>query len=117
MPEPIEILSAAPDSAADAPQATGGCGGGGGGGSCGCGGGAAKEDVVLDVRSIPHAVRHGAVFGALASVSAGESLVLVAPHDPLPLLAQLDAREPGAFSRAYVAEGPEAWAVRLTRTA
>ncbi len=116
MPEPIEILSEAPDSEAVAAQSTGGCGGGGGG-SCGCGGGAAKEDVVLDVRSIPHAVRHGAVFGALASVGAGESLVLVAPHDPLPLLAQLETREPGAFSRAYVAEGPEAWAVRLTRTA
>ena len=40
---------------------------------------------------------------------------LVAPHNPLPLLAQIEQREPGAFAVEYLEEGPEAWTLRLTR--
>ncbi|MDF2808720.1 MAG: hypothetical protein K0S43_3666, partial [Cellulosimicrobium sp.] len=45
--------------------------------TCGC----AHDDaeVVLDVRTIPHAVRHGVVFGALEALAPGDGLVLVAP--------------------------------------
>ena len=41
----------------------------------------------------------------------------VAPHNPLPLLAQIEKREPGAITVTYLTEGPEAWRLRLTRTA
>jgi uncharacterized protein (DUF2249 family) len=41
--------------------------------------------------------------------------VLVAPHDPLPLLRELEEREPGAFTVGYDARGPETWDVRLAR--
>ena len=81
--------------------------------ACGC---AHDDEVpVLDVRAIPHAVRHGAVFGAIEATPAGGQLVLVAPHDPLPLLAQL--RQRFALEVAYDQQGPDAWHVRLTRTA
>lgn len=84
--------------------------------SCACGD-HANERIVLDVRSIPHAIRHATVFGALEAIAPGFALDLVAPHDPLPLLAQIEQRHPGRFEVSYVESGPEAWTVRLSRTA
>jgi uncharacterized protein (DUF2249 family) len=72
-------------------------------------------DPVLDARAIPHAIRHGAIFGALDSLGAGQALVLVAPHDPLPLLEQARQRYPGELSVDYVQSGPDAWHLRLGR--
>lgn len=79
--------------------------------TCGC----AHDDAtpVFDVRPVPHAVRHGAVFGAFAATPPGSALVIVAPHDPLPLLAQLQDRFDLEIS--YDVSGPESWHVRLTR--
>ena len=84
---------------------------------CGCGGSDGDQEApVLDVRDVPHAIRHATVFGAVGAVPIAGSLVLVAPHDPLPLLGQLEEREPGAFGVSYDQRGPDAWRVRLTRT-
>ncbi|MEE6281859.1 DUF2249 domain-containing protein [Georgenia sunbinii] len=69
----------------------------------------------LDVRQIPHAIRHATVFGALGAIAPGFSLDLVAPHNPLPLLAQIEEREGGTIEVAYRQEGPTDWTVRLTR--
>ena len=91
-------------------------GGGPAAGGCDCGG-HDDSDPVLDVRAVPHAIRHATVFGALGAVPRGGSLVLVAPHDPVPLLGQIEDREPGAFGVSYDERGPEAWRVRLTRSA
>lgn len=86
------------------------------GGQCGCG----EQDPAgvlpeLDARAVPHAIRHATIFGALDSVGPGSGMVLVAPHDPLPLLAQLEERSPGLFSVDYLERGPEAWRVRFVR--
>ena len=87
-----------------------------GSGGCACGG--HDEDLPeLDARQVPHAIRHATIFGALDAVRPGKGLVLVAPHDPLPLLRQLEGREPGTFSVEYLERGPEAWRLRLTRAA
>ena len=56
----------------------------------------------LDARAIPHAIRHAAIFGALDDVAPGGGLVLVAPHDPLGLLGQLQQRAPDAFVVEYL---------------
>jgi len=85
-------------------------------GGCGCGHEDAT-DVVLDARAIPHAVRHAAVLGAVGAIGVGEALVLVAPHDPVRLLAQIAAAHPDAFEVSYLERGPEAWHVRLARMA
>ncbi len=84
-------------------------------GSCGCGGHDDAEIPVLDVRAVPHAIRHATVFGAFDAIPAGGSLLLVAPHDPLPLLRQLSTRAGGALAVDYEESGPEAWRLRLTR--
>jgi uncharacterized protein (DUF2249 family) len=78
-------------------------------GSCGCGERDDSRDVELDARVVPHAIRHATIFGALEGLGAGKALVLVAPHDPLPLLAQLEQRSPGTFEVSYLERGPVAW--------
>ena len=80
--------------------------------ACGCGG-HDEADPVLDVRPIPHAIRHATVFGAFAAIPPGQSLVIVAPHLPLPLIAQL--RERAEVDVEVLVDGPDAWHVRLTR--
>jgi uncharacterized protein (DUF2249 family)/iron-sulfur cluster repair protein YtfE (RIC family) len=92
--------------------ASGGCGG-----ACSCGETDGAELPELDARTVPHAIRHATIFGALDSVRAGSGMVLVAPHDPLPLLKQLEGRAPGAFAVDYLERGPEAWRLRFTRVA
>ena len=82
--------------------------------ACGC---ADVGEPELDVRTIPHAIRHATVFGALDAVPVGGSLRLVAPHDPKPLLAQIEEREGGTIEVDYLVCGPHAWTLRLTRQA
>lgn len=82
-------------------------------GGCTCG---HDHDVPeLDARTIPHAIRHGAILGALSQVRPGAAMVLVAPHDPLPLLAQIEQLEGDAVRRSYLQEGPDAWKILLER--
>jgi len=83
-------------------------------GRCGCG----ESDSgtpELDVRAIPHAIRHATVFGAFDAIPPGGSMVLVASHDPQPLLRQLAVRTDGRLDVAYLERGPEAWRLQLTR--
>ncbi|QIK74276.1 DUF2249 domain-containing protein [Nocardioides piscis] len=87
-----------------------------GGHTCSCGEVDGPGHPELDVRTIPHAIRHATIFGALESVRPGGGLELVAPHDPLPLLAQLEQRWPAAFSVTYNERGPEAWRITLVRS-
>ena len=87
-----------------------------GGHTCSCGEVDGPGYPELDVRSIPHAIRHATIFGALESVQPGAGLELVAPHDPLPLLDQVNQRWPGAFAVAYSERGPEVWRLTLERT-
>jgi len=85
--------------------------------ACTCG---EKDDAnfpPLDVRSVPHAIRHAVVFGALDAVKPGLGIVLIAPHDPLPLLAQIQQRNPGRFETEYLVRKPAEVHIRLTRVA
>ena len=84
-------------------------------GTCGCGGHDEPGLPVLDARAVPHAIRHATIFGALDAVGPRSGLILLAPHDPLPLLAQIDARWPGVFAVDYLERGPETWKLSFTR--
>lgn len=85
--------------------------------TCNCGEVDGADLPELDARAVPHAIRHATIFGALDAVQPGGGLVLVAPHDPLPLLAQVEQRAPGAFSIDYLERGPEAWRLSFIRSA
>lgn len=84
-----------------------------GGGSCGCGGHDEAGFPELDATTIPHAIRHATIFGALEAVGPGGGLVLLAPHAPLPLLRQISDRWPGRFEVSYLEEGPEIWKLQF----
>lgn len=75
----------------------------------------AEETPTLDVRPVPRSIRHATVIGALSAIKPGRSLDLVAPHDPQPLLRQVEGLEPGTWSVEYLEKGPDAWTLRLTR--
>ena len=98
--EPIELHTSPPA------QATGS--------GCACGS-ENESEIVLDVRQIPHAIRHATIFGALSAIAPGFSITLVADHNPLPLLAQLEQRQPGEFAVTYSESGPDLWKLQLTR--
>ncbi|HSE70420.1 MAG TPA: DUF2249 domain-containing protein [Nocardioidaceae bacterium] len=88
-----------------------------GGHSCNCGEVDGPGYPELDARQVPHAIRHATIFGALDAVRPGGGMVLVAPHDPLPLLRQIEQRSPGAFEITYVERGPDAWRLAFARRA
>ena len=107
--EPIALSSSRPgavdtDAPADAPAQH----------TCACGHDD-TERIVLDSRAIPHAIRHATIFGALGAIQPGFALDLIASHNPLPLLGQLESSRPGDFLVSYLEDGPETWTIRLTR--
>ena len=69
----------------------------------------------LDARAIPHAIRHATVFGALDQAHHGGGILLIAPHDPVPLLTQLERRSPGVFQVSYVERGPDTWRLSVVK--
>jgi len=77
-----------------------------GGSGCACGTVDPPGDPELDVRVIPHAIRHATIFGALDAVAPGAGLEIVADHDPIPLLNQVQQRTPGRFEITYLERGP-----------
>src|SRR5699024_5168455 len=80
-------------------------------GGCGCG--EADENLPeLDVRVIPHSIRHASVFGALQGLQAQQAMILTAHHNPLPLLRQIEQMFHGAIDVSYLEEGPEAWRLK-----
>jgi len=74
-----------------------------------------SSPVELDARAIPHKIRHAAVHGVVDSLGPGRSFVLVAPHDPKPLLAQVRDHHGDDIAVEYLEQGPEAWRLQLTR--
>lgn len=104
--KPVEIQ--------ELPQVSAGHGGG-----CACGhedDGALPE---LDATVIPHAIRHATIFGALDSIKPGFGMILVAPHDPKPLLAQSSsaARAPSTSTTCSRARRSGSCASCASRTA
>lgn len=84
-------------------------------GGCACGGHDEPGLAELDTRVIPHAIRHATIFGALEGLNTGKGILLVANHNPLPLLAQLEQRSAGKFAVEYVEDGPELWKLSMIR--
>ena len=64
---------------------------------------------VVDGREIPHETRLPEILARLGALAPGESLVLIAPHDPNKLLRKLLIELPGRLNWGPVEKGPEVW--------
>jgi uncharacterized protein (DUF2249 family) len=62
----------------------------------------------FDARGVAKRFRHAAIFGALDALQAGETMRFCNDHDPLPLLAQLEARYGAQLEIAYRQREPGA---------
>lgn len=62
----------------------------------------------FDARGIAKRFRHAAIFGALDALQVGETMRFCNDHDPLPLLAQLQARYGAHLSIEYKQREPGA---------
>jgi len=60
----------------------------------------------FDARGVAKRFRHAAIFGALDSLHAGESMRFCNDHDPLPLLSQIDQKYGPRIEITYVARQP-----------
>ncbi len=69
----------------------------------------------LDVRDLPPAQRHEAIFAAYQGLAAGAGFVLINDHDPKPLRYQFEAEHAGQFTWQSAEAGPEVWRVRIGR--
>jgi uncharacterized protein (DUF2249 family) len=69
----------------------------------------------FDARGVAKRFRHAAIFGALDSLTPGETMRFVNDHDPLPLLSQLQARYGEALSIEYRQREPGAIAIDFIR--
>ncbi len=60
----------------------------------------------FDARGIAKRFRHAAIFGALDALVPGETMRFCNDHDPLPLLAQVEARYGSTVNIEYVQRVP-----------
>lgn len=70
----------------------------------------------MDLRPYPPAKRHEMFYEAFAQLKPGEAFAFENDHDPKPLYYQMEAESREPFSWEYIAEGPEVWKVRVTKT-
>lgn len=70
---------------------------------------------LIDVRSMPPRERHSKIFNTWDQFAAGESILLVNDHDPVPLYYQFAAEHAGAFRWEYLDRGPDVFRVRITK--
>lgn len=80
---------------------------------CGC---SSACDYEFDIRTIPHPIRHGAVLGALASLEVNAAIVLIAPHDPKPLLEEAAEIFGNAIEVSYLGRERGRVSLRLVKT-
>jgi hemerythrin-like domain-containing protein len=76
---------------------------------------ATEDAVVVDVRPLPPAQKHPAIFRTFDSLAPGETMLLVNDHDPKPLYYQFTAERAGQFQWQYLESGPEVWKVAIRR--
>jgi uncharacterized protein (DUF2249 family) len=69
----------------------------------------------LDMHAIAPPLRQRLIYRAFDGLPIGAVLELISDSDPLPLLAELEARCAGAFEQHATEAGPLVWRVRLRK--
>ena len=71
----------------------------------------------LDVRTMAPRERHPRIFEQFDNLKPGESFILLNDHDPKPLYYQFQAERSGQVVWQPQEEGPERWAILISRAA
>ncbi len=74
------------------------------------------SDKVMDVRSVPCAIKHPAILKAWFNLAVGDYFILVNHHDPVPLRNQLE-KFGAALSWEYLEAGPEIVRIKIQKLA
>jgi uncharacterized protein (DUF2249 family) len=74
-----------------------------------------SEERVVDTREHPEVSCADLTTSAVTALTAGESFVLVADHDPRPLRYLLAAEMPGVTEWQPLDDGPELWRARISK--
>jgi uncharacterized protein (DUF2249 family)/hemerythrin superfamily protein len=74
------------------------------------------KDNVLDVRTMPPAMRHETIFSKFENLKVGKQFLLINDHDPKPLYYQFKAEYSGQFGWEYLMSGPKTWQVKIQKT-
>jgi uncharacterized protein (DUF2249 family) len=77
----------------------------------------APTETLIDVRALPPGSCRNAIFQAIHALADDDTLVIAAPHDPVPMREYLGTAHPGEFGWDYLEEGPDVWRVRIRRVA
>lgn len=72
-------------------------------------------EFIIEVQKMAPQQRHAFIFLSFDNLQAGESLLIVNDHDPLPLLRQFRESRAEQFVDEYLQSGPTEWQVRLTK--
>jgi uncharacterized protein (DUF2249 family) len=75
------------------------------------------EPIVVDVRNMQPRERHPRIFEVFDGLGTGEAMLLLNDHDPKPLFYQLQAERPGQSVWEPQEEGPQRWAIRISKVA
>ena len=73
------------------------------------------EAVTLNAWQFPASIRHQVIFSLLDVLPMHHTLLLINDHDPKPLFYQIDAEQPGVFSRTPPSEKNSLFYVSVTR--
>ncbi len=71
--------------------------------------------VIINAPVLPPPVKHQTILSVFDALPQGFAALLINDHDPKPLLYQLEAEQPGVFSINYQEQGPERFAILVTR--
>jgi|SRR5680860_525244 len=74
-------------------------------------------DQELDVRPLRKPEKHQVIFQTYDALATGASFVLVNNHDPKHLREEFDTDHPDGYGWDYLAKGPEAWRIRISKIA
>lgn len=72
--------------------------------------------IELDIRVVPPAEKHPAIFRTFDALAAGEGFTLINDHDPYPLRHQFEATRAGKFHWTYTERGPVVWRVLIEKS-
>ncbi len=73
------------------------------------------QEKLLDARDIPCEARQSQVFSRARGLVPGDYFVLVNTINPVPMRYLLEDAHPGCFTWDYLQNGPDLYAVRISR--